>query len=322
MYTITETHTHTNTPAKCNITGVANVINEFARVQDIADSSRNLYRRAVSLFFVWVEKTGRHTDRLTAADIITYKSDLLNGGLSSLTVGGYINALRRFYEWAEANKLYPNIAASVHAPKRVKEFRKLPLSVAKVHELLEVEKDKSPRDNAIVNLMIRTGLRCIEVARADIGDIKFIGCENTRVLFIRGKGRDEKDDFVILTDETYKFIADYIATRPNAKDGDPLFVSESNHTADNGRLSTRTISSIAKSGLQNIGLNSKEFTAHSLRHTAGSNVLRAGGSLEQAQMMLRHASPATTEIYARMALKERRFTSGGELLLNKIYQFN
>ena len=321
MYNL-NTNTQTNAPAISINAGVSNVILNFARVQDIAESSRNLYRRAVSLFFGWVADTGRDTAKLTAADIISYKDSLLSQGLSTLTVGGYVNALRRFYEWAEANKLYPNIAASVHAPRREKTFKKLPLSVSKVGELLNFESSQSARNRAIVNLMLRTGLRCIEVARANVGDITFMGCENTRVLMIQGKGHADKDNFVILTNETYKFIADYLLTRNAPKDNEPLFVSESNHTAADDRLTTRTISAIAKSGLQNIGLNSKEFTAHSLRHTAGTNILRAGGSLEQAQMMLRHASPATTEIYARMALKERRFTSGGELLLNKIYQFN
>ena len=79
------------------------------------------------------------------------------------------------------------------------------------------------------------------------------------------------------------------------------------------------MSNIAKRGLQAVGLNDKAFTAHSLRHTVGTNILRAGGSLEQAQMTLRHANPATTEIYARMALKERRFTDGGEDIIDRAY---
>lgn len=298
------------------------VVKCFTSMQDVQQSSRKLYGRAVSLFFDWVRNEKLNIGTLTAKNIIDYKDSLILQGLSSLTVGSYVNALRRFYEWAEANKLYPNIAASVHAPRREKTFKKLPLSVSKVGELLNFESSQSARNRAIVNLMLRTGLRCIEVARANVGDITFMGCENTRVLMIQGKGHADKDNFVILTNETYKFIADYLLTRNAPKDNEPLFVSESNHTAADDRLTTRTISAIAKSGLQNIGLNSKEFTAHSLRHTAGTNILRAGGSLEQAQMMLRHASPATTEIYARMALNERRFTGGGEMILNNLYQFN
>lgn len=294
----------------------------FAAAQDVARSSRELYRRSVTLFFAWVGNTGRSVQALTAADIIQYKEELLAGGLSALTVAGYINALRRFYAWAEANKLYPNIAASVHAPRRKMEFKKQPLSVAKVGELLQYENKQSARDRAIINLMLRTGLRCVEVARANVGDITFTGCDNVRVLMVQGKGRAEKDNYVVLTAAAWQPIKEYLETRRGAKDNEPLFVCESNHTGADGRLTTRTISAIAKRGLRGVGLDNKAFTAHSLRHTAGTNILRAGGTLEQAQMMLRHASPATTEIYGRMALNERRLTNGGEGLLDRLYNFN
>lgn len=302
---------------------VAEMVETFADAQDVKRSSRDIYRRAVLLFFDWVAGTGRAIGSLTAADLIQYKEDLLNSGRSALTIGGYVNALRRFYAWAEANKLYPNIAASVHAPRRKNEFRKQPLSVAKVGELLTYEREQSARDYAIINLMVRTGLRCIEVARANVGDITFIGCDNTRVLMVQGKGRDEKDNFVILTAAAWDPIREYLdRERKGAADNEPLFICKSNHAADGGRLTTRTISAIAKSGLKSVGLDNKAFTAHSLRHTAGTNILRAGGTLEQAQQTLRHANPATTEIYARMALTERRFTDGGETLLDRLYNFN
>ena len=319
MNALTTTTTHT--PATAQITDIKQVIEYFAASQDVKKSSRDLYRRAVSLFFTWTTSTGRNIATLTAADVVAYKDELLGGGLSSLTVGGYVNALRRFYAWTESVKIYPNIASSVHAPRRKMEFRKQPLSVAKVGELIQYENGQSLRDRAIVNLMVRTGLRCVEVSRANVGDIKFIGCDNTRVLMVQGKGRDEKDNYVVLTDTAAAIIGEYLGTRKGLKDSDPLFICESNHAADGGRLTTRTISAIAKKGLQAVGLDNKAFTAHSLRHTAGTNVLRAGGSLEQAQMMLRHASPATTEIYARMALNERRLTNGGENLLDRVYQF-
>ena len=148
---------------------------------------------------------------------------------------------------------------------------------------------------------------------------------------VQGKGKDEKDNFVLLPDGAYKPIADYLSTRKGEPDNAPLFASASNHTAkaenhehdtdyNARRLSTRTVSAIAKKGLQAVGLDNKAFTAHSLRHTVGTNILRAGGSLERAQQTLRHANINTTEIYTRMALTERRFTQGGELLIDELYK--
>ena len=312
--------------------GIDQVIAFFASCQDRSSVTRDIYARTVTAFFHWVASTGRDVAALTAADIIAYKEGLFREGKSSLTVASYINSLRRFYTWAEANKIYPNIAAEVHAPARKQEFRKQPLTIRKATELLRYADTLPLRDRAIVNLMARTGLRCVEVSRANVGDIVYrvVNDDNVRVLLVQGKGRTEKDNFVVLDDAAYQSIADYLSAREEAPASAPLFASESNHHAvaanhehdtdySSVRLSTRTISATVKSALKAVGLDSKEFTAHSLRHTVGTNILRAGGTLEQAQMTLRHSNPATTEIYARMALQERRFTNGGEALISKLY---
>lgn len=295
---------------------IALVINQFSVSQDIAPSSRNLYKRTINGFFDWVLGTSREVGTLTVADIIAYKESLLNSGKSSLTVANYINAIRRFYEWTEANKIYPNIAKGVHAPKRKQEFRKKPLSIKKVGELLQYEMANSLRDYAIVNLCIHTGLRCIEIVRANVGDITYVG--EQRVLMVHGKGRVEKDNYVILTDSAYKPLAMYLKSRKGKTADAPLFAAEGNRN-QGGRMTTRRISGLIKEGLRAVGLDGHMFTAHSLRHTAGTNALRAGGTMEQAQDMLRHSNPATTQIYTATFRDEKRIQNGAEFLLENYY---
>lgn len=308
------------------------VIEWFASCQDRSASTRDLYARTIAGFFHWVMAEGKQTRNLRTSDIVEYKEYLFREGKTSLTVASYLNSVRRFFAWTERNGVFPNIAADVHAPGRKQEFKKQALTVKKAVELLRYAESLSARDRAIINLMARTGLRCIEVARANIGDIayKVVGDDNRRVLLVQGKGCSEKDNFVILDDDAYKPLAEYLASRKGEPSSAPLFASTSNHTAkaekhahdtdyNARRLSTRAISSTVKEALKAVGLDGHEFTAHSLRHTVGTNILRAGGTLEQAQMTLRHANPATTEIYARMALQERRFTNGGEALISSLY---
>lgn len=299
-------------------TNVTTAIQAFASSQDVKPSSRSLYSRTLNTFFDWVNASGRTVSTLTVVDLIAYKEELLNGGKSSLTVASYINSLRRFYEWTEANKIYPNIGKGLHAPKRKQAFRKQPLTVAQVGELLHHEQGtQSARDYAIVNLMVRTGLRCVEVVRANVGDITYKGGQ--RVLLVQGKGRDEKDNFVILTDAAYNPIRDYLNTRTGIDANAPLFASESRNN-DGGRMSTRSVSGIAKQGLKSVGLDNRVFTAHSLRHTAAVNILRAGGTLEMAQYTLRHTNPATTQIYTATLREEQRLNNGGETLLDGLYK--
>ena len=285
----------------------------------LRQNSRDLYRRTLKQFFLWAESRLHNLDTITIVELIEYREYLLSPerGLTSLTVGSYITSLKKFYEFLESERRYPNIAKSLQNPKRKQQFRKSPVSVLQATELLDHIKKQALRDYAIINLILKTGLRTIEVIRANVGDI-VVKPGGQRVLLIHGKGRDEKDDFVILTEKTYKPISEYLETRGAYSISDPLFNSTSNNSKGE-RLSTRTISHIAKEGLRAIGLDSKNFTAHSLRHTAGTSLLRATGDLEKTRLMLRHSDPKTTLIYVDTLTEERRLKDSGEAILDTLY---
>lgn len=289
----------------------------FISSQDRKPTTLGLYRRTLNLFFDWVESRGYSLNTMTRPQVIEYKESLLSEGKSGLTITSYLTSVRLFYQWVEAEGVYPNIAKVLNLPKRRKEFRHQPLRPVQARDLLrETQGTGSSRDFAIVNLLLRTGLRCIEVIRLNVGDISYKGGQ--RVLLIQGKGRDEKDNFVILTDKAYQPIQDYLRERGPVRPEDPMFVSESNR--DRGqRMTTRSVSRIARTNLNGIGLTDKVFTAHSLRHTTAVSILRAGGTLEDCQLTLRHSNPATTEIYTAFADEERRLERNVEGLIDNLY---
>ena len=224
------------------------LVARFIAEEDIAQSSRALYSRTLTQFFLWMERTGRlplfALKQIDRTDILSYKDSLQGAGLSPLTIGSYIVVVRKFFTALETYKIYPNIAKGIKSPKKEKGFRKAHLTEAKTTELLSYSRENNTlRDFAIINLMLRTGLRTIEVVRADIADITFKG--DRRVLLVWGKGHDRKDNFVVLTDKAYLPIKEYLSTRKGAKAGEPLFTSESIRNRG-GRLTTRTISGLCK----------------------------------------------------------------------------
>jgi integrase/recombinase XerD len=306
----------TTTKTALNPQRVRELIESFISAQDVKQSSRDLYRRTLRQFIAWTDRKSYSLSEMARPQILEYKEDLLASGMSPLTVGSYITSVRKFYEWTEANKFYPNIAKGIKTPKRKQQFKKLPLSTDQIKDLLGYYQDRALRDYAIVNLLLRTGLRTIETIRANVGDITFKGSQ--RVLLIQGKGRDSKDNFVVLTEKAYRPIKDYLESRGPVNGSEPLFTSVSNNS-QGGRLTTRTISKIAKEGLIAIGLEDHYYTAHSLRHTTAISILRAGGSLEAVQFTLRHANPATTQIYTATLNEERRLRNSGEALLDGLY---
>jgi integrase/recombinase XerC/integrase/recombinase XerD len=299
------------------------LVARFIAEEDIAVSSRQLYTRTLTQFFKYLERTGKlfafYNKILDRTDILTYKDTLLAQGLSVLTVGSYIVVVRKFFAALEAQKIYPNIAKGIKTPKKDKGFKKMHLTDTESHDFLTLCKDNySLRDYAIANLILRTGLRTIEVVRADIADITFKG--GKRVLMVWGKGHDSKDNFVVLTDKAYLPIKEYLATeRKGAKAGEPLFTSESIRNKGS-RLTTRTISGICKDGLRGIGLDGKEYTAHSLRHTTACAILaHSNGDITAAQDVLRHASPVTTQIYVASIKDEMRIQKAPEALLDAAF---
>ena len=296
------------------------LIKAFLNGLDVKESSRRLYGRTLKQFFTWVGLTGRKLSELTKADATEYKAYLENTlKLSPLTVGSYIVSLRKFYTWVENEGLYRNITTGVKTPQRSQAFEKQYLSEAKSKELLGHFQGLSLRDYAIVNLMLRTGLRCIEVSRAQVGDICFMG--EQRVLKIWGKGKTEAEkgkdyNFVVLTDKAYLPIRNYLeATRKGARSGEPLFTSNS-HQNQGQQLTTRTISGICKEGLKSIGLDGREYTAHSLRHTTARLLLGHGQSLLAVQHVRRHASVNTTQRYTKQKERELRLQNAPEEALD------
>jgi integrase/recombinase XerD len=301
---------------------IEELVDKFIASQDVKLSSKLLYRRTLKQYFNWVNKKGYLLSEIARPQLLEYKEELLSSLKSSLTVGSYITSVRRFYEWTEANKYYPNVAKGIRTPKRKQQFRKQPLTEQQQAKLLTHFATQGSRDFSLINLILNTGLRTIEVIRASVEDITFKGSQ--RVLMVQGKGRDEKDNFVVIEDEVYYPLAKYLATRGKISPSEPLFASTSNNSKGE-RLTTRTISYIAKEGLKAIGLDDKSFTAHSLRHTAAVNILDAGGSLYQAQLSLRHSNPATTLIYLATREERERLKNSGEKLvsnmLNKIFDY-
>lgn len=307
-------------PQQLTHANISVVISYFLSESNLSASSKALYTRTLRLFYKWVEETHRDILALELADIQTYKQELGEHGLSDLTISSYLTSLRTFYDWLSSKGLYTNILVGCKTPRRSLKhgFIKQHLTEDKSAELLDHFKEMGLRDYAMINLMLRTGLRTIEVVRADIGDITYK--QGVRVLNVWGKGCTGKDDFVVLTDKAYEPIKEYLSQcRKKAKPGEPLFTSSS-HRNGGERLTTRSISRICKEGLQAIGLDGREYTAHSLRHTTAVAILKASGNnVADAQHVLRHTTPTTTQIYLESIKEEMRLQHAPEKLLDDAF---
>lgn len=237
------------------------------------------------------------------------------------TVKQYLQSVRQFFSWTAAAGYYPNIAANIHAPKvRQDVHRRDALTAA---DVLTIEKsieaaarsrtaeaataakdtagrisratEQGKRLYALYVLAVNAGLRTVELSRANVKDLETK--DGRAVLYIWGKGHTEPDTKKPLAPEVYAVIRDYLDSRKDKPTANsPLFVSTGNRSGGR-RIAPTTISKMLKKAMKDAGYDSERITAHTLRHTAGTNVQEITGNLYLTQKYMRHANPATTEIY-------------------------
>lgn len=273
----------------------ADLLQSYIDYLDASPKTVETYTRATRQFFKYLAENG--ISQPVREDVIAYR-DYLKEAHKPTTVQNYITALRLFFEWTEQKGLYPNIAEHIKGAKLDRNHKKDYLTsrqAKKVVSGIDRTSLQGKRDYAILVLMLTGGLRTIEVSRANIEDLRTVG--DNEVLFLQGKGHEEKTDYVKLMPEVADAIREYITARGTVEASEPLFVSTSNNSKGN-RISTRTVSGIAKSAFIDAGLKSDKLTAHSTRHTAVTLALLGGESLEQVQQFARHKNIATTLVYA------------------------
>lgn len=271
------------------------MFDRFTTFLDVAPLTVKAYKSGLKRFAEFVAVNGIKNP--CRDDVLAFKSALLEHGRKPSTIALYLTALKRFFSWTESEGLYSNITTGIKAPKISKSHKKDCFTGNQIKEILkgfDRSTAEGARNFAVFSLMACCGLRTIEIARARIEDLRS-EC-GVNVLYIQGKGRTEKSDFVKIPEAIRQAIQDYIKIRGKAEATDYLFTSESKRNHGGG-LTTRTISGICKSAMLNAGFNSTRLTAHSLRHTAITLALLNGADLSDVQAFARHNSINTTMIY-------------------------
>jgi integrase/recombinase XerD len=284
---------------------ILQLMDEFLSYQDVRENTRKKYRDSLHVFINWLTRNGDVINPVRQT-IIAYKKSLIESGKASSTTDNYLVSVRQFFKYLEDSGIYDNVAAGIHSPKKYQGYRKGYLKPEEVNRLLSCINRitlQGKRDYAIINLMVRTGMRCIEVTRTDIRDLTTEG--NHWIIMIQGKGSWEKDRALGLSNKVVAPIKDYLNELEHITESTPLFCNHA-YVSNDTRISTLTISKIIKKYLRSIGINDSKITAHSLRHTAAITALRNGASLTEVQHMLGHRSPNTTMIYLRAIEEELR----------------
>ena len=210
----------------------------------------------------------------------------------------YFQVVKTFFKFLECEELYKDITKGIKSYKvdRTEERRRAFTDdeVRTILSSINRTTQKGKRDYAILLLCIIGGTRLIEIQRANIEDLEKI--DNEGRLWIQGKGKDTKNQYIKIPSEVQFFIDDYLETRPNKKRSEALFTTTGNK-APNKRFDVTSLSRLLKSIFKRAGFDSRKLTPHSLRHSSNMILYKITDDMEKVREHSRHSNISTTQIY-------------------------
>jgi integrase/recombinase XerD len=221
-----------------------------------------------------------------------------------------VTALRSFLRFLHVEGVLPESLVSAVPAVAGSRLAGLPkgLAAGQVQQLLASCDRRTPvgrRDFAVLTMLVRLGLRAGEIVALELGDIDWRNGE----LLVRGKGN--RRERLPLPVDVGQAVVDYLRAGRPATNGRRVFLrTRAPHRAlTSGGVTAIVLGAAQKAGLPPVG-------AHRLRHTAATAMLSAGAPLMEIEQVLRHRSPLSTAIYAkvdRRGLRElaRPWPAGG-----------
>lgn len=242
--------------------------------------------------------------RLRAADVLKFVRRSA-GQLKNKRVLLMVTALRSFLRFARySGQITLDLAACVPSVASWS-LSTIPKSLppAQVEQVLAEIRKRSTvigrRDYAILLLLARLGLRSGEVCNLALEDIDW---ENSRIA-VRGKG--DRIAKLPMPADVGEAIAAYLKEgRPQLPGNRRLFIRVRAPLA--GFKGQGSVGTVVKHALQRAKIDSPRKGAHQFRHTLASTMLQNGSSLSEIGELLRHRSPDTTAIYAKIDLLSLR----------------
>lgn len=260
----------------------------------VATTVRYYLAEARTFLVGWVDDAGSRLGELGAAQVTGFVVDqCARRGVGSAKI--LVTVLRSLLRFLLLDGSVPvDLSGAVPAVAGWRGSR-LPkaISAAEVAALLASCGRQRPsvgrRDRAVLLLLVRLGLRAGEVAGLRLDDLDWRRGE----IIIRGKGR--RDERLPLPVDVGEAVVDYLRRDRPALATRAVFIRT---RAPHSPMTAGSVKAVVRLAATRAGL--RGISAHRLRHTAATQMLRARAPLAEVGQVLRHRSAATTAIYAKV----------------------
>ena len=219
-------------------------------------------------------------------DVLEYLAALARKGLTGVARARKVSAIREYFRFLEGvGVIEKSPATGIDTPKREKHTRQF-LRSDEYTKMLSLA-GGNPRDYAILQVFLQTGIRVSELAHLTLTDVDLI----KPAITVRGKGNTERE--IALEKRGVQALKNYLAVRLENL-SDVLFLNYKGEP-----ISERGIRKLVVKYRKNAGIT-KRASCHTLRHTFATYKAEKGVSPFQLQQWLGHANLNTTQIYVHL----------------------
>lgn len=256
-----------------------------------SEATRRAYTTDISQFISWLHENNivaKNPADVSKTDISEYMASLGQRDLTGISRARKLAAIREYFRFLEGHEyIIKSPTTGVETPKKEKNGRTA-LRPDEYTKMLSLA-GGNPRDYAILQVFLQTGVRVSELCNLRLEDVDLEG----RTLRITvGKGMASRD--IELEKKGIMAVKSWLAVRPNAP-YDHLFLNKEGEPIGGRGVRKLVVKYRQKAGI------TKKASCHSLRHTFATYKAEKGVSPFQLQQWLGHASLNTTQIYVHMA---------------------
>lgn len=263
------------------------IVERYLDYIDVTQKSIDTYKRGLKSFFLYMKSKGIKNP--TREDLIDYRETLKTDGHSLSTVNTYLISIRNFFKWLEYEDIYKDISKNIKGVTVSREHKREPLTKEQID--LVLKNVENTREKVIFLLGLCCGCRANEICNIQIRD--FVKKGDKILLYLLGKARDGKVDYVVVDNTLYDLILKYVDEYNITN-----YLITSTYKNDGSKVTNKTIRFIVKQMLRRVGIDSELYSCHSLRHSFATLNLLDGKNIREVSKALRHKNLATTEIYA------------------------
>lgn len=232
--------------------------------------------------------------------LVNPEANLHEYGIEASSRARKLSSIKSFYKYltVRTKLLDENPVADMEYPKLRKSLPKY-LTLDQSAALLQaVSGVNEKRDYAILMLFLNCGIRRSELVGLNISDVY----EDR----IRVVGKGNKERFVYFGSACRKAIDQYLEVRKNIilTDNRALFGSQKGN-----RITVTAVHRLVKKALLQAGIDSTQYSAHKLRHTAATMMLSGGVDVKTVQEVLGHENLNTTQIYTHIENTELKIAA-------------